>query len=221
MIYVKKYVLQNLLFLFLLSCLSSCRTYGTLTSYDHYTFHTKGNRKNPAILFFTDLNIKGNDSLITELSKYYNVIKVVDNNTDILSKLNSDNSLTRGITGIKLYEHVNKQIIITGIAATGLECLHVCSWGINTGTPLIQLYPLFKGNLNDHLRLALGGATEVFPAYNIKLNALDIYKNINNTYTPSGMLLGYSYRYLESFKTLDIQTQMSSYEGELNIKVLH
>lgn len=146
---------------------------------------------------------------------------MVDNNTDILSKLNSDNALTRGITGIKLYEHVNKQIRITGIAATGLECLHVCSWGINTRTPLIQLYPLFKGNLNDHLRLALGGATEVFPAYNIKLNALDIYKNINNTYTPSGMLLGYSYRYLESFKTLDIQTQMSSYEGELNIKVLY
>jgi len=221
MIYVKKYVLQSLLFLFLLSCLTSCRTSSTLTSYDHYTFHTKGKRKNPAILFFADLNIKGNDSIITELSKYYNVIKVVDNNTDILSKLNSDNSLTRGIIGIELYEHVNKQIKITGIAATGLECLHVCSWGMNSRTPLIQLYPLFKGNLNDHLRLVISGATDVFPAYDIKLNALDIYNNINNTYTPSGMLLGYSYRYLESLKTLDIQTQMSSYEGILYIKVLH
>ena len=221
MIYVKKYVLQSLLFLFLLSCLTSCRTSSTITSYDHYTFYTKGKRKNPAILFFADLNIKGNDSLITELSKYYNVIKVVDNNTDILSKLNSDNSLTRGIIGIELYEHVNKQIKITGIAATGLECLHVCSWGMNSRTPLIQLYPLFKGNLNDHLRLAISGATDVFPAYNIKLDALDIYNNINNTYTPSGMLLGYSYRYLESLKTLDIQTQMSSYEGILDIQVLH
>lgn len=221
MIYVKKYVLQSLLFLFLLSCLSSCRTSSTLTSYNHYTFHTKGKRKNPAILFFTDLNIKGNDSLITELSKYYNVIKVVDNNTDILSKLNSDNSLTRGIIGIKLYEHVNKQIRITGIAATGLECLHVCSWGMNTRTSQIKLYPLFKGSLNDHLRLALGGATNIFPAYNTDLDALEIYNNINNTYPPSGMLLGYSYRYLESLKTLDIQTQMSSYEGILDIKVLH
>lgn len=221
MIYVKKYVLQSLLFLFLLSCLSSCRTSSTLTSYNHYTFHTKGKRKNPAILFFTDLNIKGNDSLITELSKYYNVIKVVDNNTDILSKLNSDNSLTRGIIGIKLYEHVNKQIRITGIAATGLECLHVCSWGMNTRTSQIKLYPLFRGSLNDHLRLALGGATNIFPAYNTDLDALEIYNNINNTYPPSGMLLGYSYRYLESLKTLDIQTQMSSYEGILDIKVLH
>src|SRR6056300_113616 len=217
MIYVKKYVLQSLLFLFLLSCLSSCRTSSTLTSYNHYTFHTKGKRKNPAILFFTDLNIKGNDSLITELSKYYNVIKVVDNNTDILSKLNSDNSLTRGIIGIKLYEHVNKQIRITGIAATGLECLHVCSWAMNTRTSQIKLYPLFKGSLNDHLRLALGGATNIFPAYNTDLDALEIYNNINNTYPPSGMLLGYSYRYLESLKTLDIQTQMSSYERILDI----
>jgi hypothetical protein len=146
---------------------------------------------------------------------------VVDNNTDILSKLNSDNSLTRGIIGIKLYEHVNKQIRITGIAATGLECLHVCSWGMNTRTSQIKLYPLFKGSLNDHLRLALGGATNIFPAYNTDLDALEIYNNINNTYPPSGMLLGYSYRYLESLKTLDIQTQMSSYEGILDIKVLH
>jgi hypothetical protein len=92
---------------------------------------------------------------------------------------------------------------------------------MNTRTPQIKLYPLFEGSLNDHLRLALGGVSTVFPAYSKDLDPMEIYNNINNMYPPSGMLLGYSYRYLESLKTLDIQTQMSSYEGILDIKVLH
>lgn len=221
MIYVKKYVLQSLLFLFLLSCLIGCRTSNTLASYDNYTFQTKGKRKNPAILFFSDLNITANDSLIKQLGKDYYVIVVQELESDILTKLNADNSLTRGITGLALYNHIDSQINLTGIAASGLECIHVCSWGMNTRTPKIQLYPLFDGSLNDHLRLALGGVTDVFPAYKKDLDALEIYNNINNLYPPSGMLLGYSYRYLESLKTLDIQTHMSSYEGELNINVLN
>lgn len=221
MIYVKKYVLQSLLFLFLLSCLTSCCTSSTLTSYDNYTFQTKGKRKNPAILFFSDLNITANDSLVKYLSKDYYVIVIQELEDDFLTKLNADNSLTRGITGLALYNHIDSQIHLAGIAATGLECIHVCSWGMNTRTPQIKLYPLFEGSLNDHLRLALGGVSTVFPAYSKDLDALEIYNNINNMYPPSGMLLGYSYRYLESLKTLDIQTQMSSYEGILDIQVLH
>ena len=221
MIYVKKYVLQSLLFLFLLSCLTSCRTSSTLTSYDNYIFQTKGKRKNPAILFFSDLNITANDSLVKHLSKDYYVIVIQELEDDFLTKLNADNSLTRGINGLALYNHVDEQIKLAGIAASGLECIHICSWGMNTRTSQIKLYPLFKGSLNDHLRLALGGATNIFPAYNTDLDVLEIYNNINNTYPPSGMLLGYSYRYLESLKKLDIQTHMSSYEGILDIKVLH
>lgn len=159
--------------------------------------------------------------MIKQLGKDYYVIVVQELESDILTKLNADNSLTRGITGLALYNHIDSQINLTGIAASGLECIHVCSWGMNTRTPKIQLYPLFDGSLNDHLRLALGGVTDVFPAYKKDLDALEIYNNINNLYPPSGMLLGYSYRYLESLKTLDIQTHMSSYEGELNINVLN
>ena len=85
MIYVKKYVLQSLLFLFLLSCLTSCRTSSTLTSYDNYTFQTKGKRKNPAILFFSDLNITANDSLVKYLSKDYYVIEIHESVDDFLT----------------------------------------------------------------------------------------------------------------------------------------
>lgn len=221
MIYVKKYVLQSLLFLFLLSCLTSCSTSSALTAYENYSFQTKGKRKNPAILFFSDLNITANDSLIKHLSKDYYVIIIQELEGNFLKKLNADNSLTRGIEGLDIYNHVNNQIKVTGLAASGLECLHICSWGTNTRTPQIILYPLFEESLNDHLRLALGGAIAVFPAYNKNLNALEIYNNINNTFPPSGMLLGYSYRYLESLKTLDIRTQMSSYDGELEVTVLN
>ncbi len=155
------------------------------------------------------------------MSKDYYVIIIQELESDFLEKLNADNSLTRGITGLALYNHINQQIKLTGIAASGLECIHICSWGMNTRTPFIKLYPLFQGSLNDHLRLALGGAINVFPVYNKNLNALEIYNNINNTYPPSGMLLGYSYRYLESLKTLNIQTHMSSYEGDLDVQVLY
>ena len=155
------------------------------------------------------------------MSKDYYVIEIQESVDDFLTKLNADNSLTRGITGLTLYNHIDSQINLAGIAASGLECIHVCSWGMNTRTPQIKLYPLFEGSLNDHLRLALGGVSTVFPAYSKELDALEIYNNINNVYPPSGMLLGYSYRYLESLKTLDIQTQMSSYEGILDIQVLH
>ena len=155
------------------------------------------------------------------MSKDYYVIEIQESVDDFLTKLNADNSLTRGITGLALYNHIDSQINLAGIAASGLECIHVCSWGMNTRTPQIKLYPLFEGSLNDHLRLALGGVSTVFPAYSKELDALEIYNNINNVYPPSGLLLGYSYRYLESLKTLDIQTQMSSYEGILDIQVLH
>ena len=155
------------------------------------------------------------------MSKDYYVIEIQESVDDFLTKLNADNSLTRGITGLALYNHIDSQINLAGIAASGLECIHVCSWGMNTRTPQIKLYPLFEGRLHDHLRLALGGVSTVFPAYSKELDALEIYNNINNVYPPSGMLLGYSYRYLESLKTLDIQTQMSSYEGILDIQVLH
>ena len=159
--------------------------------------------------------------MIKYLSKDYYVIVIQELEDDFLTKLNADNSLTRGITGLALFNHIDKQIELTGIAASGLECIHVCSWGMNTRTPQIKLYPLFERSLNDHLRLALGGVNNVFPAYRKDLDALEIYNNINNMYPPSGILLGYSYRYLESLKTLDIQTQMSSYEGILDIQVLH
>ena len=155
------------------------------------------------------------------MSKDYYVIVIQELEDDFLTKLNADNSLTRGINGLALYNHVDEQIKLAGIAASGLECIHICSWGMNTRTPQIKLYPLFEGSLNDHLRLALGGVSTVFPAYSKDLDALEIYNNINNMYPPSGMLLGYSYRYLESLKTLDIPTQMSSYEGILDIQVLH
>ena len=158
--------------------------------------------------------------MIKYLSKDYYVIVIQELEGNFLTKLNADNSLTRGLAGLDLYNHIDNQIEVTGLAASGLECLHLCYWGMNTRTPHILLYPLFEESLNDHLRLALGGATVVFPAYNKNLDALEIYNNINNTLPPSGMLLGYSYRYLESLKTLDIQAQMSSYEGELEVTVL-
>ena len=110
MIYVKKYVLQSLLFLFLLSCLTSCSTSSALTAYENYSFQTKGKRKNPAILFFSDLNITANDSLIKHLSKDYYVIVIHELEGNFLKKLNADNSLTRGIEGLDIYKSIEKKL---------------------------------------------------------------------------------------------------------------
>jgi hypothetical protein len=167
-----------------------------------------------------DDNLKSNDSIIRYLSKKYYVIKVVDTNEDILNKLNGDNSLTRGLQGLEVYNHINNQIVLKGIAASGLECLHVYTWSMNTRTDEIILFPLFIGSLNDHLRLALGGSTKVFPAYRKDFNALEIYKNINNPNPISGMIQGYSYRYLESLKDIAPQVYMRSYEGKLEFNEL-
>ena len=62
------------------------------------------------------------------MSKDYYVIVIQELEDDFLTKLNADNSLTRGITGLALFNHIDKQIELTGIAASGLECIHVCSW---------------------------------------------------------------------------------------------
>ena len=148
------------------------------------------------------------------------MIKVVDTNEDILNKLNGDNSLTRGLQGLEVYNHISKQIAVEGIAGSGLECLHIYTWAMNTRTHQIVLFPLFKGSLNDHLRLALGGSTKVFPAYKTNLDALEIYENINSLYPVSGMIQGYSYRYLESLKDIVPQVFMKSYEGKLELKEL-
>jgi hypothetical protein len=91
---------------------------------------------------------------------------------------------------------------------------------MNTRTHQIILFPLFKGSLNDHLRLALGGSTKVFPAYNKDLDALEIYENINSLYPISGMIGGYSYRYLESLKDIAPEVYMKSYEGKLEFNKL-
>jgi len=215
MIYVKKYVLQSVLFVLFLSCISSCSTSKDLTAYLTFEFEAKGKSKNPALLFFADDNLESNDSIIKYLSKEYYVIKVVDTNEDILNKLNSDNSLTRGLQGLEVYNYINNQLVLKGIAASGLECLHIYTWAMNTRTTEIHLYPLFNGSLNDHLRLSLGGSNTVFPAYKNNLNALEIYENINSPYPVSGMIQGYSYRYLKSLKDVTPHVYMKSYEGKL------
>lgn len=148
------------------------------------------------------------------------MIKVVDRNEDILTKLNRDNSLTRGLQGLEIYNYINDQITLKGISGSGLECLHIYSWAMNTRTDEIILYPLFNGSLNDHLRLALGGSTTVFPAYKTNINALEIYENINSPYPKTGMIQGYSYRYLESLKDIPPQLYMKSFEGKLEFNLL-
>lgn len=148
------------------------------------------------------------------------MIKVVDTNEDILNKLNGDNSLTRGLQGLEIYNHISNQINLKGIVGSGLECLHVYTWAMNTRTDEIHLFPLFEGSLNDHLRLALGGSTTVFPAYNEDLDALEIYENINSQFPVSGMIQGYSYRYLESLKDVAPHVYMRSYEGKLEFNLL-
>lgn len=215
MIYVKKYVLQSVLFVLFLSCISSCSTSKSLIPYSTFEFVTKGKSKSPALLYFEDVNLESNDSIIRHLSKEYYVIKVVDTNEDVLNKLNADNSFTRGLKGLEIYNHINKQYPLTGIAGSGLECLHIYSWGMNTRTSEIILYPLFDGSLNDHLRLALAGNTVVFPGYKKDLDALEIYKNINSNQPVSGMIQGYSYRYLESLKDMAPELYLRSYEGKL------
>ena len=220
MIYVKKYVLQSVLFVLFLSCISNCTTSKNLTTYSTFEFETKGRRKNPALLYFADDNLESNDSIIKHLTKKYYVIKVVDTNEDILNKLNGDNSLTRGLQGLEIYNHISNQINLKGIVGSGLECLHVYTWAMNTRTDEIHLFPLFEGSLNDHLRLALGGSTTVFPAYNEDLDALEIYENINSQFPVSGMIQGYSYRYLESLKDVAPHVYMRSYEGKLEFNLL-
>jgi len=220
MIYVKKYVLQSVLFVLYLSCIASCSTSKDLTTYSTFEFEAKGKSKNPALLFFADENLESNDSIIKYLSKKYYVIKVVDTNEDILNKLNRDNSLTRGLKGLEVYNHINNQLVLKGIAASGLECLHIYTWAMNTRTTEIHLFPLFEGSLNDHLRLALGGSTTVFPAYKEDLDVLEIYENINSPYPVSGLIQGYSYRYLKSLKDIAPQVYMKSYEGKLEFDVL-
>lgn len=220
MIYVKKYVLQIVLFVLFLSCISSCSTSKDLTTYSTFEFETKGKLKNPALLYFADENLESNDSIIKHLTKKYYVIKVVDTNEDILNKLNRDNSLTRGLQGLEVYNHISNQIAVKGIAGSGLECLHIYTWAMNTRTTEIHLYPLFKGSLNDHLRLSIGGSNTVFPAYKKDLDALEIYENINSPYPVSGLIQGYSYRYLESLKDITPHIYMRSYEGKLELKEL-
>ncbi len=220
MIYVKKYVLQSVLFVLFLSCISSCSTSKDLTAYSSFEFETRGKSKNPALLFFSDENLESNDSIIRYLSKKYYVIKVIDTNEDTLNKLNGDNSLTRGLQGIEVYNHINNQITLKGIAASGLECLHIYTWAMNTRTAEIILFPLFKESLNDHLRLALGGSTKIFPAYKKDFDALEIYENINSPYPVSGMIQGYSFRYLESLKDITPQIYMKSFEGKLEFNLL-
>lgn len=149
------------------------------------------------------------------------MIKVVDTNEDILNKLNGDNSLTRGLKGLEVYDYINNQIPLNGIAASGLECLHVYSWAMNTRTTELIMFPLFEGSLNDHLRLAIGGSIKVFPGYKNKLDALEIYKNLNSLDPISGMIQGYSYRYLKSLKDLTPDIYMKSYEGQLELNKLH
>ena len=148
------------------------------------------------------------------------MIKVIDTNEDILNKLNGDNSLTRGLQGIDVYNHINNQITLKGIAASGLECLHIYTWAMNTRTAEIILFPLFKDSLNDHLRLALGGSTKIFPAYRKDFDVLEIYENINSPYPVTGMIQGYSFRYLESLKDITPQIYMKSFEGKLEFNLL-
>ena len=138
----------------------------------------------------------------------------------MLNKLNRDNSLTRGLQGLEVYNHIGNQIDLKGIAASGLECLHIYSWAMNTRTDEIILFPLFKESLNDHLRLALGESTPVFPAYKKNFSALEIYENINSPYPVSGMFQGYSYRYLESLKDIAPQIYMKSFGGKLEVNLL-
>ena len=220
MIYVKKYVLRNALFVLFLSCISSCSSTKTLINYSTYEFETLGKSKNPAILYFPDLNIDSNDSIIKHLSKEYYVIKVVDRDEDVLNKLNNDNSLTRGLNGLEIYNYIDKQYPLKGIAGSGLECLHLYTWSMNTNASTIILYPMFSNSLNDHLRLALAESTTLFPAYKLELNALEIYQNINSPYPVSGIILGYSYRYLESLKDISPNVYMKSFEGKLYLHTL-
>jgi len=98
-------------------------------------------------LFFSDINLKSNDSIIKELNKRYFVLTVIDTSIDVVLKQNSDNQLTRALNGISIYNQINNQLPLTGIAASGLECLHIINWGINVRPSALDLYTLINSEI--------------------------------------------------------------------------
>ena len=131
MTYVKTNLLQISIFVLLLSLFCSCTSQKILLQNSTFIIETKGNIKKPALLFFSDINLESNDSIIKELNKRYFVLTVIDTSMDVVLKQNSDNQLTRAVNGISIYNQINNQLPLTGIAASGLECLHIINWGIN------------------------------------------------------------------------------------------
>ena len=145
-------------------------------------------------MFFSDINLKSNDSIIKELNKRYFVLTVIDTSMDVVLKQNSDNQLTRALNGISIYNQINNQLPLTGIAASGLECLHIINWGINVRPSEIHLYPLFNSSLNDYL--------------------------INSEIPSSGLINNYSYQYLKEFRNLTPSIHLKPYSGLLVINKL-
>ena len=197
-----------------------CTSNNILLKDSRFIIQTKGNIKKPALLFFSDINLSSNDSIIKELNKRYFVLSVRDTTTNLLIKQNSDNQLTRALNGISIYNQINKQIPLTGIVASGLECLHIIHWGINARTSEIHLYPIFNSSLNDHLRQQISLDQPVFTNYSNPTNALDLYTFLNSEIHRSGLINNYSYQYLKEFKDLTPLIHLKSYTGLLKINVL-
>lgn len=220
MTYVKTNLLQISIFVLLLSLFCSCTSQKILLQNSTFIIETKGNIKKPALLFFSDINLKSNDSIIKELNKRYFVLTVIDTSMDVVLKQNSDNQLTRALNGISIYNQINNQLPLTGIAASGLECLHIINWGINVRPSEIHLYSLFNSSLNDYLRQQISFNQTAFKQYLNPINALDLYTLINSEIPSSGLINNYSYQYLKEFRNLTPSIHLKPYSGLLFINKL-
>lgn len=171
-------------------------------------------------MFFSDINLKCNDSIIKELNKRYFVLTVIDTSIDMVLKQNSDNQLTRALNGISIYNQINNQLPLTGVAASGLECLHIINWGINVRPSEIHLYPLFHSSLNDYLRQQISFNQTAFQQYINPTSALDLYTLLNSEIPSSGLIHNYSYQYLKECRNLTPTIHLKPYSGLLVINKL-
>lgn len=221
MTYVKTNLLQILIFVLLLSLFSSCTSQKFLLQNSTFIIETKGNIRKPALLFFSDINLNSNDSIIKELNKKYFVLTVLDTSTNLELKQNSDNQLTRSLNSISIYNYINNQLPLKGIAASGLECLHVINWGINVRPSEIHLYPIFNSSLNDHLRQQISSNQNAFKQYSNSINALDLYTLLDSDIPNSGLINNYSYQYLKEFRNITPLIHLKPYSGRLVINKLY
>lgn len=155
------------------------------------------NNKSYTIL---DRNYSVNCSLTNCISDVY---------SDFPEKINYDSYFNRLDTLQKLLPSSAN----IHIKAYGLNVYPAAAIAAAQKTKSCTLYPLFKGSLNEHLRMVIAKKLDS----PITDDPLKLYTLLQDPHSQNQMVHGYSLKYLKSIQDYDVSEMLATYKGKLVI----